>query len=146
MSQPTIYLVQGLFWQDKLTYGIGQKPSLGQAEYATRGLHHSLFSGVIAPPPTNPEAPLEGALQDNYGESTLSDVILTEEKLEFTKKYDHRSNEVRYTFNKKVAGFWIGAWEGSDVGTGFAKCVIMPVGPDYFDPASTAKQLGITLR
>lgn len=141
----SVYLLQGLFYQDVVTYGIGQKPGVGEAAYCTSNLHHVLFSGVIAPPPNDLKGPLAGALQDHFGMSTLSEVTLSEEKLEFTKRYDKRRDEIRYLFEKKDGDLWIGTWDGLRVGTGFAKCLVTAVTKDFFDPASAAELLGITL-
>ncbi len=140
-----IYLVQGLFYQGIVSYGIGQKPGIGEAVYCATNLHYVLFSGVIAPDPNNLEGSLAGALQDHFGPSSLSEVSFSEETLEFIKCYDGRRGNIRYVFDKKDGNIWVGTWDGDYVGTGFAKCLITTVTKDFFDPTSAAKLLGITL-
>jgi hypothetical protein len=142
----SIYLLQGLFFQDVVTYGIGQKPGIGEAVYQTKNLHHVLFSGVIAPDPQDVKGPLFGALQDQFGVSNLTEVTFSDEKLEFIKQYDRKFDEIKYSFKKKDGNLLIGTWEVASGHTGFAKCLVTAVDEKFFDPFPGAKLLGITLR
>lgn len=139
----SIYLIQGLFYQDRITYGIGYKPEVGEAVYCKSAVQYTLFSGVIT---LNANTDiLEGELQDTFGNSTLTEINFSWEKLEFVKKYDGRRDTIGYVFDKKDGDIWVGTWNGARVGAGFAKCLVTAVSKDFFDPTSAAKLLGITL-
>ena len=141
-----VYIVQGLFYMDRQTYGIGQKPGIGEAVYLTNDLFHTLFSGVIAQEPYHQMGPLYGALQDQFGISNLTDVELSDDVFTFTKQYEKRKDTIQYSFEKKLGQLWIGTLEGAVAGSGFAKCLITSVKKDFFEPYSTAEALGITLK
>lgn len=83
------------------------------------------FSGVIFP-----QAHV-GRITDNFGKSTLSDIIIEETAISFTKRYNNRPS-IRFMFSKKDS-IWVGQFKGEDTGVGTAKCIITEVPDDFFD-------------
>lgn len=82
---------------------------------------------------------ISGTMNDCWGESTLTQFLLTETKLSFTKRYNHRP-EIFYDFVKsKEEGIWIGEWSGLDCGKGTSKCWLVTLEESIFEIALPEK-------
>ena len=79
---------------------------------------------------------LEGLLSDDYGESTLFDIEIDEERVSFTKIYHGRKDEIHYQFVRKEPGspIWIGNYFGTATGSRHANCIITKVPIDFLTP------------
>jgi hypothetical protein len=129
-----IFLIQGFFFQNYQWLGLGMG-SQGEGVISTlnEGLCRFMFSGVLYPDRYNALDELIGHMKDHYGQSAISKAILLPEDLEFIKKYDGHSDEIKYKF-RKHNGLWIGGYSGSDVGKGGAKCILTEVPEDLLQP------------
>lgn len=125
-------LIQGLFFQERLSLGIAHRSEVEGGTIATilNRTGWYMFSGFIF----SEKNELAGEIGDCFGKSTLSNVFLSSEKLEFVKKYDHRPNLIKYDFRRE-GGLWIGNYKGEGtVGEGVAKCIVTEVSRDFFLP------------
>ncbi len=128
-----ILLIQGIFFQQATRLGVrgGNPIAVTQDEYG-------LFSGVLTN--ENDHLGFRGAMQDNYGESQITEVVyeifgpVHACKLRFQKKYNHRSGIINYAFEGLTGEELQGSWNGEEVGRGTARCFIREVTPDFFDP------------
>jgi len=93
-----------------------------------------MFSGVIYPDQNNVLGGLAGEMNDQFGQSQLSHVILfPDERVKFVKKYNHRDDRIEYEFIKE-GSIWVGKYSGPVVKEGNAKCIITQVPEELFLP------------
>ena len=133
-----LFLIQGLFFQEQPSFGIGFKEDVGEAVFVSQQMIRCFFSGFIGPKPeTDKESPfLNGMLQDHYGEAMITDALISPDSISFTKVYLRRSDPIFYEFTKKEGDDWLGTYNGPAVGNGWAKCQIKEVEESFFDPTS----------
>ncbi len=84
-----------------------------------------------------------GALEDYFGKSDLNEIVFTDTKLEFVKKYYGRDDKIHYSFEKKDKEFWIGTWKHSiyNYNKGVTWCLLTPIEEKFFDLFKVKKQL-----
>lgn len=137
------YLVAGSFfeWQE----AIDLEHSINTGElWARAALTSSLYVGVICDDPDITESGvpiLVGNMADEYGESKISDITLTDTEFKFSKKYAGRKDTIFYTFQKDGEK-WVGEYSGTNVGKGLSRCVLTLIPDDFFDPRSISEALG----
>ena len=116
--------VNGLFHQNFQSLGIAY---LSEAEGGVKpvvktGFGQFMFTGIVFPD-LNSRTGMSGKMTDNFGESVLFDFEISDDKISFGKMYRGRRDCIYYTFELKN-GVWIGKYEGSATGSGYATCVI----------------------
>lgn len=142
------YLIQGVFFQSQQVFDIGFRSVEGAVPVLKEGIYSSMFCGAISPC-RGDQSELSGSLVDQFGESILTKIELSPTRLEptkfsFTKKYNHRSDLIQYSFETQVGNVWVGKWRGIAVGSGVAKCKLTEVTDlDFFDYISTLEALGM---
>lgn len=67
-----------------------------------------------------------GMMVDMFGDSELSEIELTPEKLTFTKIYRHRNDKIFYCLEKdpEKNSVWRGDYDGVETGSNKAICLI----------------------
>lgn len=133
-----LFLIQGLFFANDYIMGISHDPEIGERATINQAMFRTMFAGVIRFSEDYPGG--EGALLDHYGTSILSEVELTDDKLSFKKRYDHRRDIILYELNKS-GDCWAGSYSGNAVGTGAVKCQLLPIGEDFFMPTGLERFL-----
>lgn len=94
-------------------------------------LHQTMYAGLIF----SEGGRLKGAMQDHYGDSELSLILLSANEVQFTKQYVGRGDFIHYTFKRRTeGGMWIGEFAGDQVGKGVSKCVITETVDELFSP------------
>ena len=132
----SVLIITGFFFQNQRGLGLGVgNNGEGVVAVVRSGLVRTIFSGVLYEDPEHVLHALAGVMTDKYGDSTLSDGrFLSEDTLEFTKRYDQRDSEIRYSF-KREGTFWVGEFSGEKAGSGKANCTIIEVPEEFFLPA-----------
>jgi hypothetical protein len=98
-----------------------------------------VFHGVIGKPLDDPDGPLAGETHDRFGKAVLTNINILKDSLSFTKTYERRDDDIFYVFRKLPNGTWEGGYQGnSDVGGGFARCVLVEVPDDFLIPSEEA--------
>lgn len=126
------YVISGMFYQVRAGLGIGFSTA-GAAAVVGEGIVGVRFGGSFREKDDG-SGVLSGIMCDRVGDSLLADIVLTDCKLSFTKHYVNRDDGIRYHFTKQADETWVGEWEGSACGRGFAKCMIFPVPDVFFEP------------
>ncbi|MEK7135989.1 MAG: hypothetical protein AAB821_00135 [Patescibacteria group bacterium] len=135
-------LIQGLFFQNYLGLGLGVSPE-GPIAVIRSGLGRFMYSGVIWQDPEYPHDGFVGQMWDNYGASELSDVLVYEDEVGFTKKYERRADLIRYTFRVRESQTWFGEYEGKACGKGTSSCILTDVPDGFFQPEFIMGKLGL---
>jgi hypothetical protein len=125
------YLIQGLFFQaqDRIKLGIGDGTDSGVAE----SLFRIMFAGFISPQIVEGKPVLVGEMNDQNGESTLTDIIIEPESLQFIKQYNGSPLKIKYIFQLKN-GIWVGEYFEPSIGSGQARCILTEVPEEFFSP------------
>ncbi len=131
-----ILFIQGLFFEDKLAFGIGcdhERPEIGACVYTQSVKAYGFFAGVISRE-SNDE--WIGSMMDIYGVSSLTNIRIADDlkSLSFDKQYEHRNDTIHYEF-KDLGGTMVGEFSGRGTGSGAARCILIKVEPDFFKPA-----------
>ncbi len=131
-NNQTLYLIHGIYFYEASLPGIGYKPGIGEAVIMRHGNCYSLFSGVIAPllNSTPDKNEYGGNLTDYFGESFLTDVKISTNKLSFKKTYKDSKNILKYSF-KKEGDVWLGSYKGKNI-KGLAKCFLQKIDESFF--------------
>ncbi|HBD05729.1 TPA: hypothetical protein DCZ32_04705 [Candidatus Uhrbacteria bacterium] len=126
------HLIQGYFFQPTLTLSTAHcsETKGGVRAVVDRKLVHAMFAGVIFPDPDG--SGLVGQMSDSFGISILSNIVIGPDILSFTKQYDNRPS-IHYKFRKDGL-LWVGTYDGSDTGKGWAKCSLTEVPAEIFEP------------
>jgi hypothetical protein len=130
-----IYLIQGFFWQylspqsnDGLLQIIGSRSKF-------------MFAGALFLPASYGSDKKAGEMNDLYGISVLSNVVIEQDCLTFDKKYlaGRPCGVISYSFKREDA-IWTGEYSSS-IGNGLAKCVLLEVPWNFFtdDARSTCR-------
>jgi hypothetical protein len=77
----------------------------------------------------------DGEMRDNFGTAIITDVVLTAEELCFTKRYAHRTDQIKYRF-RHHAGMWVGSYQGRETGEDEARCILTEVPETFFQPSA----------
>ena len=117
------YIIQGTFF--RVSKDFATAPVTGDSSQSV------MFAGSFRKDDSDT---FIGAMIDRVGESQLTDIVLTETKFSFTKKYLHRKDAIRYSFKKQADDMWDGEWAGDACGYGLAKCAVLPVPDAVFQP------------
>ncbi|KKP89190.1 MAG: hypothetical protein UR93_C0001G0022 [Berkelbacteria bacterium GW2011_GWA2_35_9] len=127
-------LIQGFFFQNyqSLELGFGLE---GSEMMIREGLCRFMFYGVIIP--SSPQTPniLKGEMNDRFGESLLTDIVILPDKVSFTKQYhqDKRTLSYNFTLQEGNDRIWVGRFSSS-FANGDAKCIITEVPISFFEP------------
>ena len=109
------YVIQGIFFTEKYQAQGVSYPFNGHFEISNEGLE-------------------EGQLCDYFGDSDMSEIMMTETQFDFFKTYFNGygkgGGQIHYSFTKKD-GIWIGKWCAQH-GRGFSNCVAQAVDKDVF--------------
>ena len=127
------FFINGLFWQERAIFLVKHKEDIGEAVAVSEAMIHSFFAGIVVPHEDDKEK-LIGIIQDHYGEAKLTDFLLTENSLSFTKEYLRRPYPIFYEYKKDENGIWRGTWDGPEVGCGWTRCVLLPVEESFYSP------------
>ncbi|MEK7212494.1 MAG: hypothetical protein AAB686_02365 [Patescibacteria group bacterium] len=125
------HLVIGVFFRKRDSWWLGAPTTTPWLAASVATLRNSMFYGVIGPVEGKANA-LAGNMKDHLGESTLSDVQVSETEFRFTKRYAHHQDTIRYVFRKQKDGTWAGEFSGSNSGCGKVKCVLLAVPDEFF--------------
>jgi len=131
MTKNEVFLIQGLFFTEDYALGIGFDPEIGERVIMKPAMFRTMFAGIIK---LDEGGNGEGALFDYYGDSILTNIKLTEEKLNFVKKYNNRNDIICYKL-KKVAGLWVGFYNGQATGKGAVRCILQATDEKFFLPS-----------
>ncbi len=130
-TKQQIFLIHGIYFYEGAMPGIGHEPGIGEIVVTRHTGAYSLFSGVIAPHKDDGTT-YGGELSDYFGESTLSEVEISDNTLSFLKTYKVSGYTSLYTF-KRAGPLWFGSWgsrSGSD--NGCARCIVHSVTESFF--------------
>lgn len=119
--------IQGLFFQNRQAVELACTPKDGVVAMLRRGLFRYAYSGILWDDETSSMGGLVGHMQDVFGGSRLSDARADAIEVSFTKRYDNRSDDIRYAFKVSEGGVWFGGYEGDLVGSGVSICVVAEV-------------------
>lgn len=125
MSDPTAYMIQGFFFQERTRLGIDYAYVDGPIAIVRQDMVRDMFAGLIGSESEFSDE-LTGSLMDRFGPSELSDIRLNDDELEFDKTYQRRNDSIRYTF-RRDGDLWIGRYQGELVGEGCANCILTAV-------------------
>lgn len=133
-----LYLINGVFFHSAEELGLGEEnvpahPALQEAN----ALYPFMYSGFLGRDETCVmEGVLTGATLDEFGIAELLDVTLNldEGTLEFTKSYVGKPGPIFYRLRKQGFGLWVGSYNGEGIKTGFTRCVLTPISPEFFLP------------
>jgi hypothetical protein len=136
-----LYLIQGVFFQERSGLGLGYVPGgEGYVAVIERGLCQYLYAGEIHRDPGLALGGLAGTMRDQFGESALSRIWISETRLHFQKKYCHREDVIEYSFSKRADGLWEGVYSGKVVGQGTTRCILNRTPEDFLQPPETQKE------
>ena len=126
-----IYLIQGFFFQKSTALNIDPyEEKVTISEVTIR----SMFSGIIGPDEKAPENETwVGTMMDRYGIARLNSVVFGMEHFAFVKVYEGRKDSIMYRFKKDRNGFYQGTFEGEEVESGEARCVLTTVPDDFLE-------------
>jgi hypothetical protein len=133
-----LFLIQGLFFANDYIMGISHDPKIGERATINQAMFRTMFAGVIKFSENCPAG--EGALLDHYGSSIIFEIELTDNKLSFKKRYDHRRDVILYEL-EKTDNCWMGSYSGNMVGMGAVKCQLLPVDEEFFMPTGLERFL-----
>jgi hypothetical protein len=126
-----MFLIQGVFFQNVLGLGITMDPAEGVRSIIRDVPTRFMYAGAIWEHESS--GLLVGRMQDSFGLADLSDILISDTEIRFTKQYEHQRDVVEYTFRKKENGTWEGEYKfnGGAIGSGPSRCIITQV-PDGF--------------
>ena len=127
----TVYLIQGYFFQNRQSLGLGYQSGEGVVAMVHRGMCRDMFAGVIYADPELLDD-LSGTMQDAVGTSRLTNIFFDGKNLDYTKRYDGRRDDIEYTYRLED-GLWIGSFIGEHVGQGEATCMLTVAQERLFD-------------
>ncbi len=131
MSKNKIFLVQGVFFQRGVSFGLAEKEGIGLAATIKNTLNYAVFTGVIFEDKESGE--LTGTMQDRFGYSDLSEIKITETEFSYCKKYINRNDLIFYSFTQEDDK-WVGDYQGEATGSGQSNCLLIEVDPSFFQP------------
>lgn len=124
-----VYLIQGVFFQGARHIHHGRDGGIA-FPIANSGIAAFHFAGIIRSDPDSVHSRLTGSMHDVFGQSTLSEIIMEETGIRFTKNYPGR-DPVFYGLRKQPDGTFLGKYEGK-MGSFTARCIIAQVPEDFF--------------
>jgi hypothetical protein len=101
-----IYLINGLIFQHgHVFYSIDEMSGIGDAVKMQTALMYASFIGVISNKVSDPTQ-LVGVANDRWGEAIITDFVITDKKITFTKKYRDRKDLIYMSLliKKKISG------------------------------------------
>ena len=134
-----VYALQGVFFQHNWAMAIGHNVTIGEAVAIVPQMMMTMFHAVVGK--TEFSESIVGMMADQYGESSITDFVMTETKMSYTKKYMQRRDMIYYEFTEKRGDVWYGKWHGSDVGEGTTKCIVNEVAETFLIPESELENL-----
>lgn len=128
-----IYSIQGIIFQEGSVFGLGHKPGIGTAVTIQKAMLYSMFHAVVGP--SDDGKTLCGHMNDQWGDSEITNFKISEEEMSFTKKYANRP-PINYLFqpSSNKNSVWLGKYIGFDCGKGVAKCIVVPIDENFFEP------------
>ena len=148
-----MYLIQGFFYQRVTGLGAGYAPGEGAVAIVQSGFAPYMFAGSMWHQHNITTNPLMGSMMDDIGASELDDILITEKKITFLKRY-HRDGGVSgalgiaYSFAPDSGNTWLGEYRlptsGNKEIIGPARCILTKVDAKLFenDLAVYAKKNG----
>ena len=134
------YVIQGLFFQDRLELGIEYRPETGAAAVRHRSLGQYMFAGAF----WQEGLGLVGFIQDAFGSAAVSNISIAESVIAFRKIYGGRSDAINYRFAKRDGASWVGEYSGILTGNGITRCLLTEVPDSFFAPEAIMALLGKT--
>ncbi len=139
------FLIQGVFFQDRSALGIAYQPIVGATVVVRSGISQFMYAGAMWHDPDRGKAgELTGRMQDYFGCSYLADIVISDDKMNFTKTYeDERRVEhpIIYTFFVRDGNTWVGEYSSAEVGLGVTRCILTEVDDEFFLPESAMRLL-----
>jgi len=126
-----LFSIQGILFQEGHALGLGDKPGVGLAVKIQKAMVYAIYHGVVGP--SEDGESFCGQMHDRYGDSEISELLIGDTFLQFTKKYQNRP-PILYSFREKNGNVWIGTWMGDDCGVGKSKCIVTQIEESFFDP------------
>jgi hypothetical protein len=121
-----VYVLQGIFYQGVPSFKL-------QPDNIVIGkvMFFCMFHGIIV----MENSEFEGEMQDHYGKSSLSNVVISGSKISFTKKYHNRYDLIYYNFEKDENDHWTGTYNGESTGKGMARLLVFePIDEKLLEP------------
>lgn len=84
-----------------------------------------------------------GTMNDRYGTAAITNFVLTDMMMSFSKKYLQRNDLIKYEFTEKKGDIWYGTYSGGAVGTGTAKCLVSVVDESFVSPVKELEETEI---
>ena len=117
-----------LGWFSEIGQRINLNPESRSFLSVYDGSEHSIFQGML----TFSGESFTGNVEDHCGKAIIEGA-LTGDIFEFTKKYEHRRDIIRYRFRREGNdGLWVGGYEGHAVGDGSSRVVLTKLPPAFF--------------
>lgn len=137
-----MYLIHGVFFQNQEWLSTTHRSPNDQGPLIESGITYEQYAGAIYRP-ADPNQ-LVGVMTDRWGASEITNFVMTESVLCFTKKYVNRSDLIAYAFKLRDEMTWVGEYDGPEVGSGISQCVVTKVADDFFSPRRCMILLGRT--
>lgn len=135
MSTNKTYLIQGVFFERIERMGRATVPGEGVVATIGIGQSNALFSGVLT---EDRHGNFNGVMVDRYGPSDVLAVVMTEDHLDFTKRYrgSGRDDVISYEMYRQ-GEIWVGSFEvlleGAVQHEGVANCIVAPAPMALFE-------------
>lgn len=126
------YSLQGIIFQKGHAFGTAQKPGIGTAVIMQDVMNYSMFHSVVGVDENHPNT-FSGGMSDRWGQSAITEFIMNENGISFTKQYSGRP-PIRYSFRENKDNIWYGTYLGSDCGSGTTKLIVTPIDESFFTP------------
>ena len=133
-----MYLIQGVFFHPQSSLRIGRDDAIGERVHIEQWLCYFMYAGAFGPDPERGGV-MRGRMNDRFGDSTLTNIIMTGDGLRFTKQYDGRKEFIHYAFQKGDGGTLIGGFDGPGNMSGESKCVLAQVPDNFFAPTQVVE-------
>lgn len=122
-----LLLIQGVFFQATRGFSIGYLPGIGSIATIEKALKQGIYSAIVGPDKiASPSDTFSGHMHDYVGYSSVTDLVMTESELTFTKNYPGR-HPIYYEFKEKKGNVWTGIWKGQDCGRGVTRCIVTEI-------------------
>ncbi len=134
-----MYFINGMFWQQAETPYIGTAPGPGVVVVLSEHQISAMFNGIIGLACMSDRS--DGSLEDRFGASIVTSLVLRKDKVTFVKQYKQLSNpesEIQYQFTLGENGVWIGTWKSTTLGSGEARCMITHIPENFYVKSDTA--------
>lgn len=133
-----LYAIQGVFFQQTWRLGTAIDPEIGIRATIGAQLEFTMFHALLGK--DEGDEHFSGTMNDRYGTAAITNFVLTDIKMSFSKKYLQRNDVINYEFTEQKDGIWYGTYSGGAVGTGTAKCLVNAVDESFVSPVKELEE------